>query len=70
MRDLYRIVPYNYETEDEPVFVGGRQMLVKVVPDYEAAADAVGNLWYRASKPARKEQAKEIVDAALEGNSE
>ena len=31
----------------------------------EAAAKAVENLWYRAGKPARREQAAEIVEAFL-----
>ena len=32
-------------------------------PYLEAAAEAVSNLWYRAGRPARKEQAREIIEA-------
>ena len=62
MNGLYRIVPYNFETEDEPVFVGGRQMLVKVEPDYEAASRVAMEM-----KDADYFDSRDIVDAALKG---
>ena len=38
---LYRLVPYNFDALEPYVIVGRREMLVEVVPDYEAAAEAV-----------------------------
>ena len=61
MKDLYRIVPYDFETEDESVFVGRREMLVKVEPDFEAAKVVLT----RFNIP--DEDVDAAVDAVLEG---
>ena len=63
MKDLYRIVPYDFETEDESVFVGRREMLVKVVPDYEAMVyEAKEHLWRHLTV----DEAKALWKAALQ----
>ena len=66
---LYRIVPYDYDSIDPHVIVGRREMLVEVVPDYEAAEselvrglESAGVLWYKL--------VRRIVDAALKGTDE
>ena len=59
---LYRIVPYDPEVDrSKHGFVSTREMLVEVVPDYEAAHEAflkqTGDDWYESIIVA--------VDAAL-----
>ena len=75
---LYRIVPYDPEAHAPTVIIGRREMLVEVVPDYEAAAAvlyAYGN--FRHGKQTELEVSmfiaevvKPVVDGALEGNND
>ena len=71
MKDLYRIVPYDFETEDESVFVGRREMLVKVVPDYEAATKEINDWAYEPEGSSTvSEAAQRVLAAALEGSND
>ena len=66
MSDLYRIVPYNFDALEPYVIVGRREMLVEVVPDYEAAANAIRS--YNPDKFPAWKIAEYAVDAALKGD--
>ena len=58
---LYRLVPYNFDALEPYVIVGRREMLVEVVPDYEAAKVVLA----RFNIP--DEDVDAAVAAALEG---
>ena len=68
MSDLYRIVPYNFDALEPYVIVGRREMLVEVVPDYEAAIRAGSRASFNNDgDDSYATEVREIVDAALEG---